>query len=182
MMRFRFLSAGLALMLMGAGGAWAQPSPEALLKAAIQVDAAQHERSGSPEAAIEAYASAGLIGLDADTRADYTSYYLVRKHTEFFGHTLVVIEHEYMDEYVGCCVSPGVGLTVRVKGSTDALQKFAADNGCSFADNTDPAAELRQYGLKSMLFKAHYASLSCRERDLGLDVDEEEPEPDQAGE
>jgi len=133
---------------------------------ALKLDTTTQERVGSPEAAVEAYAAAGLINLDPDVRADYTSYFLVKKRTEFLGHTLVLIEHEYMDEYVGCCVSPGMGVTVRVKGSTQSLEDFAAANGCSFSDNTDPAAELKAFNLKSLLFKAHYATLSCRERDV----------------
>lgn len=158
------LAAGALFAL--AGAAQAKSSPEDLLIEALKLDPSTHERVGAAEAAVEAYAAAGLIKVDADVRADYTSYFVVKKRTEFMGHTLVVIEHEYMDEYVGCCVSPGMGLTVRVKGNTQALEKFAAENGCSFSDNTDPAAELNGYGLKSLLFKAHYASLSCRERDI----------------
>ena len=149
-----------------AGTAHAQASPQTLLIEALKLDATTHERVGAPEAAVEAYAAAGLINVDADVRADYTSYFLVKKRTEFMGHTLVIIEHEYMDEYVGCCVSPGMGVTVRVKGDTRSLEDFAAANGCSFSDNTDPAAELKAFNVKSLLFKAHYASLSCRERDI----------------
>jgi len=144
----------------------AQSSSEAVLIEALKLDASTHERVGSSESAIEAYAAAGLINLDADVRVDYTSYFVVKKRTEFMGHTLVLIEHEYMDEYVGCCVSPGMGVTVRVKGDTRSLEDFAAANGCSFSDHTDPAAELKTYNVKSLLFKAHYANLSCRERDI----------------
>ncbi len=163
----KFLRCSLAaLALAGVAGAHAQANLESGLIEAMKLNPETRERIGAPESAIEAYAAAGLINVDADARADYTSYFVLKKRTEFMGHTLVVIEHEYMDEYVGCCVSPGVGITVRVKGSTDALEQFAQDNGCSFADNTDPAAELKSFGLKTLLFKARYASLSCRERDI----------------
>jgi hypothetical protein len=36
-------------------------------------------------------------------------------------HELVMIEQEYMTTWIGCCVSPGVGVTVRVNGSTANL-------------------------------------------------------------
>jgi hypothetical protein len=162
----RWLSLAAAAMFAFSGAAHAQTSPQTVLIEALKLDATTHERVGASEAAVEAYAAAGLINVDADGRADYTSYFVVKKRTEFMGHTLVLIEHEYMDEYVGCCVSPGMGVTVRVKGDTRSLEDFAAQNGCSFSDNTDPAAELKAFNMKSLLFKAHYATLSCRERDI----------------
>jgi hypothetical protein len=162
----RLLSLAAGAMFAFSGAVYAQASPQTLLIEALKLDATTHERVGSPEPAVEAYAAAGLINVDADVRADYTSYFLVKKRTEFMGHTLVLIEHEYMDEYVGCCVSPGMGVTVRVKGDTRSLEEFATANGCSFSDNTDPAAELKSFNVKSLLFKAHYANLSCRERDV----------------
>lgn len=82
------------------------------------------------------------------------------------GHTLMVIEEEYMTKYIGCCVSPGVGITVKINGSTKNLEAFAKENGCRLSDDED-IQYVFSHTLNSKLNfpEGTYASLSCRERD-----------------
>ncbi|MGK5081299.1 hypothetical protein [Janthinobacterium sp. HLX7-2] len=89
----------------------------------------------------------------------------MNKATPFLGHELVLIEEEYITHYIGCCVSPGAGVTVKVHGSTKNLQQFARASHCTLTDHVDLAQELRDVAIKTKLAKARYASLSCRERD-----------------
>mgnify|MGYP001758737813 FL=1 len=107
----------------------------------------------------------GIVNKKPNQRADYTDYYLVNKPAKFMGHDLIVIEEEYMSQYIGCCVSPGVGVTVKVIGNTKNLENFARINGCTFTDNVNLQEELSSVGINATLTQGRFASLSCRERD-----------------
>ena len=132
---------------------------------ALQLKKGTSERTVTSGKAIEAYVHAGLLGKKPNQRYDYTDYYLLKKPATFLGHELVLIEEEYITQYIGCCVSPGLGVTVKVRGGAQNLEKFAQAHRCTLTDNVDLAHELREVAIKNRLPKAHYASLSCRERD-----------------
>ena len=164
----------IALLLLAAVSTMAHAADvqplESGLRHALQLKRGTAERTGTSGQAIRAYMHAGLVSKAPQQRFDYTDYYLVNKPTPFLGHELVLIEEEYIDKYIGCCVSPGAGVTVKVHGSTHKLQQFARANRCTLTDNVDLAHELREVAIKEAAIKAratkaHYASLSCRERD-----------------
>jgi|GEM_PF-817887 len=129
------------------------------------------QRVGTSGKAIAAYMREGYVGKRPDQRADYTDYYLLKKPASFMGHELVLIEEEYITQYIGCCVSPGAGVTVKVRGGTQKLQAFASAQRCTLTDPVDIRQNLREVAIKTRLPKGHYASLSCRERD----AEREEP-------
>ena len=122
------------------------------------------ERMGSSSDAIMGYANAGYINKHADLRADYSDYRILKKPASFMGHTLVAIEDEYMQEWVGCCVSPGMSVTVRVSPAGDDLETFASKNGCRVSKDTDDYYS-DDMGLPKAP-KGTYATLNCKERDL----------------
>jgi hypothetical protein len=124
------------------------------------------ERLGDSGKAIQAYIKKGIVNKKPNRRFDYTDYRLVKKNAKFMGHDLAVIEEEYMSEWVGCCVSEGAGVTVKVIGGTENLEKFAEENGCLFSDNVNLQQELIDVGIKAKVLPEHYASLSCRRRDM----------------
>ena len=123
-------------------------------------------RLGDSGKAIQAYMREGLVNKKPNQRADYTDYYLLKKPARLMGHDLVMIEEEYMSAYIGCCVSEGVGVTVKVIGSTKNLEEFAEENGCTFSDQVDLQSQLDSVNIKTKILPGHYASLSCRERDI----------------
>ena len=141
------------------------PSLESGLLHAMQLKKGTTERTGTSGQAIRAYQHAGLVSKTPRQRADYTDYYLLKQPATFLGHELLLIEEEYITQYIGCCVSPGLGVAVKVRGGTQNLEKFAQAHRCTLTDNVDLAHELREVAIKNRLPKAHYASLSCRERD-----------------
>lgn len=114
---------------------------------------------------IMAYVKGGYLDRKPTQRADYTDYRLLKKPAQLMGHTLVLVEEEYKTEHLGCCVSYGMGATVKVVGSTDQLEKFAEKNACSFTPHVDLATELKSVGVNAQLANADYATISCRERD-----------------
>lgn len=136
---------------------------------ALQLKKGTTERTGTSGKAIGAYVRAGLLDKKPNQRYDYSDYYLLKKPATFLGHELVLIEEEYMAQYIGCCVSPGAGVTVKVHGNTQNLAQFARANRCTLTDNVDFAHELREIAIRNKVPKGHYASLSCRERDAQQD-------------
>ncbi len=141
---------------------------ESLLTDALRYDTTKAERIGDSGKAIQAYMRAGIVNKKPNTRADYTDYYLVKKPSSFMGHELFMIEEEYMTAYIGCCVSEGVGITVRLKGDDSALKHFAKNNACSVESKVDIPAQLKYLGLKAKVPMGDYVTLSCRDRDVVL--------------
>lgn len=132
---------------------------------ALKFDTKSSSRLGSSGEAIQAYMREGIVNKKPNLRYDYTDYYIVNKPSKIMGHELVMIEEEYMSQYVGCCVSPGLGITVKVAGDTKKLEIFAKENKCSFTDRIDFQQEINNIGIKTKVLPGDYASLSCRERD-----------------
>ncbi|MGX9781546.1 hypothetical protein [Janthinobacterium lividum] len=147
----------------------ADPVLESGLIHALQLKKGTTERVGTSGKAIAAYMREGYIGKHPDQRADYTDYYLLKKPASFMGHELVLIEEEYITQYIGCCVSPGAGVTVKVRGNTQKLQAFARAQRCTLTDPVDVQHALNDVAIKTRMPKGHYASLSCRERDAERD-------------
>jgi hypothetical protein len=169
-MRMKHLAATLILVFSSSSPllfASAEAELEANLADALRLKKGTTERVGDARKAVRAYAKSGHLDTKADIRADYTDYYLLKKPATLMGHTLVVLEEEYMIRNVGCCVSPGLGLTLKLAGSPAGLEEFAKNNGCKLATGVDPVADLKTVGIRSGLPKADYATLSCRERDAG---------------
>lgn len=126
-------------------------------------------RRGNAGAAIQGYIAAGYLANRPNARLDYSDYWWLKKEAHFMGHQLVMIEQEYMRTWVGCCVSPGVGVTVRVIGGTAGLEAFAHANRCSVDThaNPDDVASLAHVS-RASLRGGRYAVMSCRERDMEL--------------
>lgn len=141
-----------------------QETEEGLIKA-LRLKKGTTERVGDSGKAIQAYMKLGFTSKKPNQRADYTDYYLLNKPAKFMGHDLLVIEEEYMLKYVGCCVSPGVGVTVKVVGDTKNLEKFASENRCTLTDHVNIKDELNRISIKANIPIGNFASLSCRERD-----------------
>lgn len=138
---------------------------ESGLISALQLKKGTTERIGDSGKAIRAYMREGLVKKKPNQRADYTDYYLLNKPAKFMGHDLIVIEQEYMTAYIGCCVSPGVGVTVKVIGNTKNLEEFATENRCTLTEHVNLKDELSRVSIKTNLPTGNFASLSCRERD-----------------
>ncbi|MGK5023137.1 hypothetical protein [Janthinobacterium sp. RB2R34] len=167
------LQIAAVVLAMASSLACAETGPELEngLTSALHLKKGGSERVGTSGKAIQAYARAGYIDARPDLRADYTDYYLLKKPAPFMGHELVMIEEEYMLRYIGCCVSPGAGLSVKVNGSIRALEAFAHAHRCSLIDNADMQGELASLGIRRKLAPGRYATLSCRERDAERERD-----------
>lgn len=147
----------------------ADPGLENGLIQALHLKKGSTARVGTSGKAIQAYIREGYIGKHPDQRFDYTDYYLLKKPASFMGHEPVLIEEEYITQYIGCCVSPGAGVTLKVQGSTQKLQAFAIAQRCTLTDPVDIRQALSEVAIQARLPKDHDASLSCRERDAERD-------------
>jgi len=157
------------LLLLATNAAFASAASDKGLEEdltnALRLKPGTNERAGDSGKAIQAYMKEGVVNKKPNQRADYVDYYVVKKPASFMGHALVVIEEEYMSKYVGCCVDPGVGITVRLTGSPRNLEEFVEANKCSWDSRVDAQAALRRLGIKTVLRQGRYAYLSCREND-----------------
>lgn len=157
-------AATLCAMLCAAPGTGAAAAqPEQSLIRALSLDAATGQRLAPSATAIKAFIAGGYVPRKPDLRFDYTDYRALRKEARLFGFTILVLEEEYMAKYVGCCVSPGLGVMLSGAGDLAMLTAFAAANGCSVeapADASDLPADL-----KIPAHAGQLTSLSCRERD-----------------
>ncbi|MGV8942146.1 MAG: hypothetical protein ACOH1P_11565 [Lysobacter sp.] len=138
---------------------------QAALIAALRQKPGTAERIGSSADAIMGYVNAGYTGKKPDSRSDYSDERILKKPAQFMGHTLVAIEEEYMEEYVGCCVSPGMAVTVKLNPNGENLDAFAAQSGCSVSRDTDAYYSADDIGLPPAP-RGTYATLACKERDL----------------
>lgn len=135
---------------------------------ALRYDKKTLTRAGKSGDAIQAYMREGFVNKKPNGGEDYTGYYIVKKPAQFMGHDLVMIEEEKIGRYsVGCCVSPGAGVIVKINASTIDLEKFARDNSCSFSAQVNFQQKISAVGIKFKARPGEYASLSCRERDAG---------------
>ncbi len=122
-----------------------------------------NERVIEPSPQVLAYAKAGLVSAEPDSRADYTDTYVLRAPAMLLGHELIELEDEHFEEYLGCCVSPGLGATLKIVGDTTELRSFAAENKCKLTvigqrrDAPPPGAGQMPPGAR--------VRMSCRERD-----------------
>lgn len=144
---------------------------QSALLEALKLKAGTTERMASSGKAIQAFIANGAVGKAADTRADYSDYRLLKQALPFMGHELVALEEEYMSEYVGCCVSPGIAATVKLQAGGEDLDAFAAANGCRVERDSDEYSDfslLHELGL-ARAKEGSYATLSCKERDISTD-------------
>lgn len=124
-------------------------------------------RYGKYGKAIKDYMNKGYINSKPNIyRADYVDYYFLQKPAYLLGHELKIIEEEYMSEYVGCCASEGVGVVLKLSGSTNKLKKFAQRNRCSI-EPINFKEYMTNLGIKNpKIQRGSYITMSCRERDL----------------
>lgn len=122
-------------------------------------------RALEPGIAIRAYIKSGHVSRKPDNAADYVDYRRLRKPTALFGHPLLVLEEEYMNQYIGCCVNPGIGMVIEVKGSTEALDAFLAANKCRKNWPSGPEDSLDKAGVKPKP-DTTYVSITCRQNDM----------------
>jgi hypothetical protein len=161
----KLLASALLAALAAQANAMSDQELEAGLSKALILKKGTTDRVGDSGKAIQAYKQQGLVNKKPNRRADYTDYYLLNKPAKFMGHDLIVIEEEYMSKYVGCCVSPGTGVSVKIVGATKNLEDFAAANRCTFTNGVNLKDDLNNVGIKADLPAGKFASLSCRERD-----------------
>jgi hypothetical protein len=167
---FRFVTPFLFLALCaGLSHAQKPVSPEMVLTQAMsRLD--NENRVMSSGVAIEKLAKMGFLPIKPDDRADYVDYRRVRKPLSLFGHKVVVIEEEYLTQYIGCCVNPGIGMVIETNGAMGDLNAFLVPNKCHKRNpDFDPAQSLKLAGVKPKA-DATYVIISCRQDDLRDDL------------
>jgi hypothetical protein len=161
-----FVSIGL--VWLGLAPAFCQSAEQKLEQGLIQamsLNAKTGERLAEPGPALRAYIQAGVVKAKPERREDYTDYRTVRKPAYLYGQQLVELEEEYLTKFIGCCVSEGLGASLKITDPQrlGELQAFAKSNGCKLDASARVAQDLKGRG--APVGQGAYANISCRVRD-----------------
>ncbi len=134
---------------------------------AMKLNTDTNQRLANSGKAIQAYIKSSFLNKKPNERLDYTDYWVLKKNSTFMGHELLIIEEEYMSEYIGCCVSEGLGVTIKIKKDLSDLELFTKIHGCSLTKKVNIEEEMSSLGI-SVKNTGNYASVSCRHRDISF--------------
>lgn len=90
--------------------------------------------SSETQKALETLKQHDIIKNEPDIVADYNHIYIANKQLPVLGGMLLALDHEYLEDWIGCCVNPGVALALQVKKDkhdSSALVSFARENHCT---------------------------------------------------
>ena len=124
------------------------------------------EREKSSSDIIKIFKDSNIISQSPNSRVDYTDYYITNSPMKFIGHDIILIEEEYMDKNIGCCVNPGFGFSLKINEDISNLVNFSKNNGCSFEKNLTLSEKLKSLDINYNLPQGDFAYLSCRENDI----------------
>ncbi|QTR54444.1 hypothetical protein [Thiothrix unzii] len=124
------------------------------------------EREKTSSDIIKIFKDSNVISQSPNGRVDYTDYYIIGSPAKLMGHDILLIEEEYMDENIGCCVNPGFGFSVKINGNISNLVSFAENNGCSFEEALTLSEKLKSLDINYNLPQGDFVYLSCRENDI----------------
>lgn len=124
------------------------------------------EREKTSRDIIKIFKENKVIAENANKRLDYTDYYITSSSVKFMGADIILVEEEYMNQNIGCCVNPGFGFSLRKNENTDILENFAKENGCTLDNNLALSEKLSGLEINYDLPQGEFAYLSCRENDI----------------
>lgn len=71
-----------------------------------------------------------LKGFEPSLRRDYSSFYIPTKNVQVLGGRLIIYEHEYMEQFIGCCVNEGNAAVLLIDSDIAHIEAFANANKC----------------------------------------------------
>lgn len=155
-----------------AGGTEAPESTEATarhltsaLEEAMSLDRTSEDFYAAVDSSVEKLVADRVIPATPLIRADYTSYYQAVS-SEFLGSSVAIFEHEYFEEYIGCCVNGGLSLILRGP-ATPEVQAFADRQNCALKSGNEiylPQEVKDSFGPDESM-ESELTEISCKEND-----------------
>jgi hypothetical protein len=108
-----------------------------LLIAAIEPNQTSDGRLLDSGVPVRALIDAGYLRRKPEARIDYVDVRMMRKPFDFLGAQLLIVEEEYLVDYIGCCVDPGISLVLDVTSGGGNISKLATANSCSYSEDGD---------------------------------------------
>tara|TARA_R100001039_G_C1854728_1_gene117183 strand:+ start:3073 stop:3573 length:501 start_codon:yes stop_codon:yes gene_type:complete len=108
-------------------------APEEALMSILEASPENLQASSETQNALETLKQQGIINNEPDIVADYNHIYITNKPLPVLGGVLLALDHEYLEDWIGCCVNPGMALVLQVqkdRDDTTALASFAKENHC----------------------------------------------------
>jgi hypothetical protein len=110
--------------------------------------------------AMTALKQQGVINAKPIVRYDYEDIYRVNKPVVILGLKPVLLIHEYMTQYSGCCVNDGIAIVLEDSADSKAIRAFAKTNWCGLYDYNE--ASYFESQAKFRKKSQAYLLLSCR--------------------
>jgi hypothetical protein len=101
-----------------------------IIKKSLTADTKMEGRLADGDTVVSLLSRSGLFSKKPAERQDYSFFYIPRKPIYVLGAKLISFEHEYLTEYIGCCVNAGNAVILKPSGSISAIEAFAIKNKC----------------------------------------------------
>ncbi|PTL76717.1 hypothetical protein [Vitiosangium sp. GDMCC 1.1324] len=124
------------------------------------------------KAIAHALVAAKVIGKPF-VREDYSSFYTPLSDIELFGRKVLAVEYEYIEEWIGCCVTNGFAVLLpNTPGDDAALDRFARENNCKVRVGKDVIYVPGAWDSQNEAGK--FIQLSCKDSDSYAEEGSEE--------
>lgn len=111
----------------------------------------------------------GVINATPDLIADYNHIYIAKKQVPVLSGTFLALDHEFLDNYIGCCVNPGVAVVLHMEkegADLSAVDQFAKENVCTVTPfELSPMTKEVEEAIFHNFKKENIVVLSCKLRD-----------------
>lgn len=131
----------------------------------MSLDRTSEDFYAAVDASVEKLVANRVIPATPLIRADYTSYYQPVS-SEFLGSSVAIFEHEYFEEYIGCCVNGGLSLILRGP-VTPEVQAYAERQNCALKTDDDIylPQEVKDSFDSDKSLPTELTEISCKEND-----------------
>jgi hypothetical protein len=107
----------------------------AILDAALSLDRDAMDFSSKVDEQMNRLVAAGALPSKPAFQMDYSRYYVPSQPLTVAGAQVAVLEYQVMEEFIGCCVNPGLSVVLRDTGGLrPAIEEFARANNCAVND------------------------------------------------
>ena len=115
---------------------------------------------------IPSLVKSGIFPDKPSERLNYRSYYIPKTNIQILGSKLVYYDHEYIEEWIGCCPNSGNAVVLLESIDTARIKSFAKMNKCKVTKGKDIYLPDDLWKLLNISeeSKSRLIEVSCKER------------------
>lgn len=145
------------------------PASDETITKAAKLKADKISRTITSEKLVRSFQAAGYLNSrpDAWSQGGYTQYLFFQKPYTFKGHDILVVSHDVVGRWIGCCPTEGFQMLFKVDGGTGDLESFARAHSCKLEKVKNTKEYFQFSNLRNNpLQNGNFAVLSCRNIDM----------------